>query len=118
MKKPLLHRSEFLSANKVTPDKSPLVNLLQVTSVLNVVFNLTERDINARLLNVEQDKNFDILTSITPFYTEVETTNGALSFAKYLQLFNVLVQAQHFFNTDMEQLSDIISQHLKTEQSN
>lgn len=118
MKRPLLHRSEFLLENKVTPDKSPLVNLLQVASVLNVVFDLTVDEVSARLHNVEQNDDFDVLTSIMPFYTDAETTNGALSFARYLQLFNVLVQAQHFFGTDMEQLADIVSQHLKTEQPN
>lgn len=118
MKKPLLHRSEFLLENMVTPDKSPLVNLLQVTSVLNVVFGLTERDINARLLNVEEDKDLNVLTSLTPFYTESLIVDGALSFAKYLELFQVLVQMQHFFYTDMGQLSNIISQYLKTEQPN
>jgi len=118
MKSTLLHRSEFLKENMVSQRKSPLENLLSVTNVLNRVFNLTSRDITARLNNVEMSKEFDYTVDVLPFFAEVKQVDGAISFSRYIQLFNVLVRAQHQFKADFEELTSCITTHLESNQHN
>lgn len=114
----LLHRSAFLKENMVSQRKSPLENLLNVANVLHRVFNLTSRDINARLINVEMSKEFDYTVDVLPFFAEVKQVDGAISFSRYIQLFNVLVNGQRQFKADFEELTSCITTHLESNQHN
>ena len=118
MSSTLLHRSAFLKENMVSQSKSPLENLLSVANVLNRVFNLTSRDITARLINVEMSKDFDYTVDVLPFFAEVKQVDGAIPFSRYIQLFNVLVRGQHQFKADFEELTTCITTHLESNQHN
>ena len=110
----LLHRSDFLEENCVAVGDSPLTALLKTVSVLHRVFNLTPTEISGRVISVDKPtKEFNYLAELVDYTPELKEAKGAISFARYLQLFVVLVQTQLHLSIPAGDIQAVIKIHLE-----